>query len=227
MGCVYLLTNRVNWLMYVGQTIFTLEKRLDEHQRNTRHGSDYLLHTAIREFGIEAFEARILEQTDDPGELDHLEREHIARLNTNATRGGVGYNMTSGGQGISGYKWSQASKDKKIKHCPVSKEQLELDNQNLQLQEIADKYASSRSVVQGWFKKFGLVKERIQLNYHNQTTHPWTSDECDRAMELYTQCRSNKEIAEILGRTETAVLVKLIRLRRIRNTPRRYVRGLK
>lgn len=48
MGCVYLLTNRANGLMYVGQTIFMLEKRLDEHSRNTRHGSDYLLHAAIR-----------------------------------------------------------------------------------------------------------------------------------------------------------------------------------
>lgn len=218
MGCVYKMTNRINGMIYIGMTTFRIEKRLREHQQLSRYSKIiFELHKAIREFGFESFDIETLFISDNVEELNKCERDFILKFNTNITTGGIGYNMTSGGQGTTGFKWSQESKNKKIKHCPVSKEQLQNDNENLQLQEIADKYNASRSVVQGWFKNFGLLKETIQLNYNNQNLNAWSEEECNKAILLYQNKFSNKQIAEKLGRTETAVMVKLIRLRKALN----------
>lgn len=154
-----------------------------------------------------------------PTELDRFERENITKFNTNAINGGHGYNMTAGGQGTSGFKWSQDSKNKKMKICPVSREELESDSLVLQIQEIADKYKTNRSIVIGWFRKFGIKNKKLQFVFNNQNLNVWTQEECDRAIGFYLQRYSNKEIARLLNRSETAVCVKLTRLRRERRIP--------
>ena len=132
MGCIYCITNRVNGLMYVGKSSKTHMKRFYDHCKLARNGGRNLLSCAIREFGEHTFECLKLADEDDALKLDFLERKFICELNTNASQGGIGYNMTSGGQGNNGHRWSDVSKRKKLIVCPLSRDEL---NKMLQLRQ--------------------------------------------------------------------------------------------
>lgn len=93
---VYLITNLVTGLKYIGQTRYTVENRWARHVRKAKAGSIIDLHQAIREFGEGAFVKTILETCLDLGSLLEAERRWIRDLNT--TDPTVGYNRTLGGQ---------------------------------------------------------------------------------------------------------------------------------
>lgn len=109
-GVIYKLTNKVNGLSYIGQTI-NLPKRLRDHKYNAKHmyssnAGQPIVH-AIREFGFENFEVSILFETelcDDKklikGLLDEKEMFFISEYDT-INRG---YNITKGGAGMKGYR---------------------------------------------------------------------------------------------------------------------------
>lgn len=92
-GSVYLVTNKVNGMMYVGQTTMTLHARWRAHAtcKSTRIGS------AIQKYGRINFTMDLLGTADSQDALDDLEAEHIARLNSQDVA--IGYNATSGGRG--------------------------------------------------------------------------------------------------------------------------------
>ncbi len=110
MYVVYLLTNKVNGKMYVGQTSRPLEVRWQGHLGNARRkDSDMLVARAIRKHGPEAFERRVLITSNDP--VGEKEKEFIKLLHTHVSEGG--YNLTYGGDGgLPGYKFSDESKEK-------------------------------------------------------------------------------------------------------------------
>lgn len=90
---IYKITNKINGLGYVGQSI-------DCNRRWSNHKSTPLKRTidlAIKEFGIENFTFKI-EKECLPEELDYYERETIEKYHTLYPNG---YNMRGGGR--SGY----------------------------------------------------------------------------------------------------------------------------
>ncbi len=91
-GFVYLITNLLNNMKYVGQTTRTLEQRFTEHAK-----SDSLLGKAIRKYGRENFSIEVLEVCDSPEMLNERECFWIAKLNCKYPNG---YNTMSGGQYI-------------------------------------------------------------------------------------------------------------------------------
>lgn len=105
---IYCIRNMNNGKMYVGKTTNTLRSRLAGHiyEAEVKH-SQYALHCAIRKHGKESFEVSVLE-TPAPEILSDREVFHIAQLNTLRE----GYNMTSGGEGLAGFKHSQETKEK-------------------------------------------------------------------------------------------------------------------
>ena len=95
---VYLVTNSLNNMRYVGRTCRSLRERLSEHIRAARRGSTYRIHRAIREYGADNFVIQILED-DIPSRLIHAREKHwIAAFNTLKE----GYNSISGGGGALG-----------------------------------------------------------------------------------------------------------------------------
>jgi len=122
MGCVYMATNIVNGKRYVGKTIFSLEHRRSMHKNSAEKRSKCAFHCALKKYGIENFEWRIIVETDDDEELREFEIESIAFLHTKVPNG---YNMTDGGDGTSGHKMTEETKCKisrKAKGRLVSKE---------------------------------------------------------------------------------------------------------
>lgn len=93
-GVIYLLIDGTNDYEYVGQTTRTVEKRFKEHAV-----ADSCIGNAIRDHGVDMFVIAILKECYSQAELDRCER-HMIR--SRDTRFPNGYNMTDGGEGISG-----------------------------------------------------------------------------------------------------------------------------
>ncbi len=95
---VYLATNTVNGMQYVGLTRRkTLEPRVTEHfakARNSKKGSAKTIAHAIRVYGQDAFKFEILDKTENLKTLSRAERYWIKKLNTKYPNG---YNVKSGG----------------------------------------------------------------------------------------------------------------------------------
>lgn len=112
MWYVYLITNKVNGKRYVGKAD-DIAKRWLSHVRGSN--GDTLVTRAIRKYGKEQFEVTMLGAPYEQ-ESASLEAEvrWIAELRTNVVRHGVdaGYNQTDGGEGSSGYRWSEEQKQR-------------------------------------------------------------------------------------------------------------------
>ncbi len=96
-GIIYLVTNKVNQKVYVGQTVRTLEARQYRHFQSAGYGSDTYFHRALRQYGKENFEWSVLDQAVSRSELNKKERHWIKFYK--ATNSQYGYNLTFGGEG--------------------------------------------------------------------------------------------------------------------------------
>lgn len=95
-----------NGKRYVGQTIKNPTRRWE-------NGSGYktqrLFYRAIQKYGWDSIEHSLYEVSTKE-EMDYLEKYLIAYYNT--TNPSFGYNVTKGGEGVSGFKHSEESKAK-------------------------------------------------------------------------------------------------------------------
>ena len=92
-GIVYKVVNRLNGHSYVGQTKTLFEKRWAKHCSDASLGIGWLLATAIRKYGKEAFDNYVLEECDSLMALNAAEIRWIADLKPE-------YNMCAGGGGV-------------------------------------------------------------------------------------------------------------------------------
>jgi group I intron endonuclease len=93
---VYLVHNRVNGKVYIGQTMRSLATRWSEHKSDAiRNCGEMVLHHAIRKYGPEAFEVRVLCTADTPEQLNFKEQFYIARFDS--LHRDRGYNRAPGG----------------------------------------------------------------------------------------------------------------------------------
>ena len=101
-GCIYLITNLINDKVYVGQSI-EYKKRMKTHEDSGKNPKFYLGY-AIRKYGWENFTKEILIDDVPEEDLNNLEINYIAFYNS---FGPGGYNLTKGGGGMSGYKFTE------------------------------------------------------------------------------------------------------------------------
>ena len=107
-GTIYVITNLNNNKKYVGLTKKTVEQRFEEHIDNALKGMNTILYKAIRKHGKQNFKVEALEtRIDNAEELKMKEIEYIKEFKTYSFAGGHGYNMTLGGDGTLGYKWTE------------------------------------------------------------------------------------------------------------------------
>ena len=79
---IYVATNKVNGKQYVGQTINMLEKRRVNHLFDSRNGSMYYFHKAIRKYGEDNFVWETVANAGIMCNLNMLEQIYIKLLNT-------------------------------------------------------------------------------------------------------------------------------------------------
>ena len=106
-GCIYRLTNLITLRCYVGKTI-DFEGRMYEHEHPEKNDKTYI-HNSIRKHGWHNFKVEILIDNIPEEALSNLEIYYIALKNTMRP---YGYNLTKGGEGMSGYKHTDEAREK-------------------------------------------------------------------------------------------------------------------
>jgi group I intron endonuclease len=92
-GIIYLITNKVNDKVYVGQTI-NLKKRMITYRQGAKNPRFYI-ERAIQKHGMENFEWTQIDEANNKEELDSKEVHGIAHYGANDPS--VGYNCSTGG----------------------------------------------------------------------------------------------------------------------------------
>ena len=106
---VYRLTSQTSGKSYIGKSK-DLKPRLGRHRSYAANGSTYALHAAIRKYGYDDFVLTIVVTCETETEAFEAERSAIQ---AEGTRAPGGYNMTDGGEGMSGYYPSEATRQKR------------------------------------------------------------------------------------------------------------------
>lgn len=106
---IYKITNKINGKIYVGQTIKTLKRRLQQHFANSKKSNTYLC-KAIRKHGKENFNIELLEECTSLKKLNKRESYWIKRLDSKNNI--IGYNLTNGGDGTIGHTHTKNAKQK-------------------------------------------------------------------------------------------------------------------
>lgn len=93
-GRIYIIRNKVNNKIYIGQTTVSIKLRFQNHLSAARRGKDYILGKAIRKYGEENFSIKLIEECLIE-ELNNKEKYWISFFNS--TNNKIGYNMSIGG----------------------------------------------------------------------------------------------------------------------------------
>ena len=113
-GYIYCATCLTTGKLYFGQTIRLVEERWERHIQESRSGSNYKFHRAIRKYGEENFLVEEVLTVSAPTKdvlkkkLDYIEIRLIRKFDTFRN----GYNMTLGGEGQFGRIFSEESRRK-------------------------------------------------------------------------------------------------------------------
>lgn len=96
-GRIYIIKNKINNKVYVGQTTVSIKLRFQNHLSAARHGKDYIIGKAIRKYGEKNFYVELLEECLKE-ELNDREIYWISYFNSTNSR--FGYNISIGGNVI-------------------------------------------------------------------------------------------------------------------------------
>lgn len=96
---VYVITCHVDGKRYVGKANMPA-KRWTAHKATARAGNGSPLYSAMREHGVDAFSFEVVEECESEEASFEAEKAWIAKLGTTVSAGG--YNLTGGGEGLTG-----------------------------------------------------------------------------------------------------------------------------
>lgn len=113
---IYLFKNKINNKCYVGQSL-DIRRRFNKHMLRMRNNWNYPLYNALNKYGLDNFDYLIIEKIDIENidikeatkKLNELEIFYIEKYDSFNN----GYNLTIGGDSISGYKFSEESCNKR------------------------------------------------------------------------------------------------------------------
>lgn len=98
---IYKVTNKINNNSYIGQTAHSISRRKSQHTWDVLKDRDNMyFHKALRKYGKENFDWSVIYECNNKQELNIMEVYFIGYYDTHKN----GYNLTIGGEGISGYK---------------------------------------------------------------------------------------------------------------------------
>lgn len=160
---VYKCTNLINGKIYIGKTN-NFEFRRKQHLRNIKKYCTYF-YNAINKYGKNNFYWDILNNVETDKEAFELEKFWIKYFKSNDSK--FGYNMTNGGEGISGFKHNSKTKNKIkekrknqiIKHSEETKRKISESNKG---KTISKKCREKISKTKKGTKIIGESLERIQ-----------------------------------------------------------------
>lgn len=106
---IYIIKNKINKKVYIGSA-YNINRRISNHLNSLKKGKDSpLLQKDWNKFGEESFTFEIL-SFEEKENLMIAEKTYIKKYRSNEED--FGYNLTSGGQGTSSYKWTEEQLEK-------------------------------------------------------------------------------------------------------------------
>ena len=121
---------------YIGLTTRSLEKRTREHKCCAKYGNIKPLYRALRKYKMEdTFELIEIDSAETFEELCEKEIYYIQEYNS-YYKNGYGYNMTFGGEGTNGYKYTE---EQRKKNSESQKKRFENPEERKKLSEIHKK----------------------------------------------------------------------------------------
>jgi group I intron endonuclease len=105
MGIIYKVINKLNKKIYIGKTIYNLDKRKRSHEVSIQKT---YFHYALKKYGYNNFLWESIDNCNNDIELCNKEKYYIAKFNSNNKN--FGYNLTIGGDGVTGHKQSEKNK---------------------------------------------------------------------------------------------------------------------
>ncbi len=108
------ITNIITEDFYIGQTKKDIVKRFNKHKYNAKYGTDTYLYKAMRKYGVENFNIKLVESLGDETKLNDREKYYINELKPQ-------YNMNEGGSSGNGMTSKHKEAMKKY-HSTRSKE---------------------------------------------------------------------------------------------------------
>lgn len=162
MPYIYKISNDVNDKVYIGKTNFSIEKRWEEHKRDTYRArcEKRPLYNAIILYGVEHFKISLIEECSNDREASLREQYWINYFNSFEN----GYNATIGGDGRS-YRFTtqeeienivsmynsnktvkEIAKELQCDHSTISRV-LKEQNINIGVEKVRDKFLRSYGLV--------------------------------------------------------------------------------
>lgn len=95
-GTIYIIKNKINKKVYIGQTTININERFKQHMKNsTINSKKQKFYRAIKKYGRKNFYIEALENDIDENKLNEKEIYYIDKYNSFFD----GYNSTKGGKG--------------------------------------------------------------------------------------------------------------------------------
>ena len=104
LSLIYCAENLMNGKKYIGKTSHSMRDRQLDHHEYARKDSQWAFHRAIRKYGEASFVWTVLLDDLTDEEALHFEMAYIRNLKTKVPNG---YNLTDGGEGATGYKFTE------------------------------------------------------------------------------------------------------------------------
>ena len=210
MGVIYVRPNLINGKKYVGQAT-NLKTRQNRWNCLSEKYAGTLINRARAKYGIEAFGFAILNECDDK-EVDYWEKYYIKELNTKVPNG---YNMTDGGEGMTGYthseetikKMSEIQKGKNNSfygkhHTDEAKKKISDANKG-EKNYIYGKHLSEETKIKISDAKKGIIlseetKRKISESNKGEKNHMYGKHHTDEAKKKISDANKNGKWSKIV-----------------------------
>jgi group I intron endonuclease len=196
----YIITNKQNGKSYVGITTRKIARRWYEHC-NVGNSCGQLLNKAINKYGIDAFEIQVVASAKTISDLKELEKQLIVQYKTKVPNG---YNLTDGGDGLTGYKHTEEDKKRNgdLKRGTVHSDETKQKMKDAHLGENNHFYGKSHSEE---------TKQRISATKQANPTRYWLGKQRNEE----TCKKISESLTGQLGRPHTEESKKKISLAHI------------
>jgi group I intron endonuclease len=198
---VYKITNKINGMLYIGITTKSVEARWKRHLAWSNWSKPYSLHHAIKDFGVNNFLIDTIATASSLKELKDLEKKFIQQYDSLKPNG---YNMTRGGQGVSGYKFTDEVRkvmSDKAKCRPSISPETRL---KLSLSRIG-KAMPREGVEKARAARIGQIRSFEQKLSMSQGRRKYSEELIFRAVSFIKQGIKQSEIVKLTGLSQSYV----------------------
>ena len=184
-------------MLYIGMTTKSIEHRWKMHLNWAKSMKPYKIHEALNTFGKDSFIIEQIDSAEDFKKLKELEKKHIKSYNCIYPNG---YNLTAGGQGVLGFKFSEERKQKLSAAGKIR------GNANMITKEAIEKYRISRiGQKRTVLQKMTISTNRIGKGLLNDGARKHSKEKVLLAMNLIKNNMKQIDISKLTGLTQSYV----------------------